>query len=397
MPKRKAQRLISELHDSAKQKTVGAGLADFARRYDLSIRKLSAICGGSGYLSKSSADRLIRGVAEIRFFQRVKPLIVEGITRFLSGLGKTHDEIQVELKSIFSEEIAPMIAHRKSLPVEVQQYFHLRLDPFALESDPRTAEEVFACAPLNAVLNRVSDAVNYQGFLAVIGEIGSGKSTLKKRLMSMAAESKGKLHLLWPEFAETECVRSGAIVRFILESFGQKPRQGLVASQRQLTLHLSHLHEQGVRVALGFDECHRLNDTTLIALKNFYELGTGGFEKYLGIILFGQPKFVNDRMQSYDFREIAERLDIIHMPKLAKQAGDYMAHRIRLAGGDVDKLFDRAAITALAAQASTPLALGNLANAALIKAHQLAEKKVLASFINKPGSEPSVLAVRRVG
>ena len=85
----------------------------------------------------------------------------------------------------------------------------------------------------------------------------------------------------------------------------------------------------------------------------------------------------------------------LNMPKLGKQAADYVAHRLKLAGGDLDKLFERAAIARLAEQSSTPLGLGNLCNAALIKAHQLGEKKVLASFILKSNSEPAVLGMRR--
>lgn len=383
--------------ECVKEKTLGVGLAEFAKRYQLSSRKLSAACGGpAAGVSKSSADRICRGVAELRVVEPIRLAILENLRRFLASLGKNEEQIEAELQNIFStKEITNMIVTRTVLPPDAQRYFGLRFDPFDPLRSPRSTQEVFITPALNAVLDRVLDAINYQGFLAVIGDIGSGKTILKLRIMEIAKESNGKLRLIWPKFSQMERVDPGAIVHTLLECLDQKPRLRLVSSQRQLEQHLEHLHEQGVRVAIGFDECHHLSDATLTALKNFYELGTGGYERYIGIVLFGQTRFVNSQMQNARFQEIVERLDIIHMPKLGKQAGDYIAHRIKLAGGDADKLFDRAAITALVTQASTPLALGNLANAALIKAHQLGEKKVLASFVNKPSSEPSVLAVRR--
>lgn len=378
-----------------KELTLGAGLTAFAKRYGLSSRRLSSACGGSAAgVSKSSADRIMRGVAELRLREADRIVIMNNVRRFLSNLEKSPDEIEAELQQIFTiQEVATVIAARTILPLDTQQHFRLRRDPFT--GDPRSSAEVFASAPLNSILERVADTINYQGFTAVIGEVGSGKTILKHRVMEMADKSNGRMRLLWPKFSDMERVAPGAIVSFILESFEQKVRRGLVASQRQLEVLLANLHEQGVRVALGFDECHHLNDTTLIALKNFYELGTGGFEKYLGIVLFGQPRFVNGRMQDVQFREIAERLDIMHMPKLGKHAWEYVTHRIKVAGGDAEKLFERAAITRLAEQASTPLAIGNLANAALIKAHQSGENKVQAAMIKKTDAEPGVLGMRR--
>lgn len=393
--KRKKVVQFSAQEESPKQ-TLGAGLANFAKRYGLNSRKLSAACGGSAAgVSKSSADRILRGVAELRVNEATRLVILENLRRFLSTLGKGEQEIDAELKSIFyPQEVNRMIAERRSLPPDAVAYFHLRHDPFDVR-EPRQIGEAFTTKALDVLLDQVSDAINYQSFLAVIGEIGSGKSTLKRRLIESAEKSRNKLHVIWPDFADMERVTPAAIVATILEHFGQRPRQRLVTAQRQLKSLLAELHDQGVRVALGFDEAHRLNDTMLSALKNFYELGTGGYDKFLGVVLFGQPRFKN-RMYDAEFQEIAERLEIIEMPKFSpQQAWDYVAHRVRLAGGDAEKLFERAAVTRLAAQSTTPLGLGNLCNAALIKARTLGERKVLASMVKAQSDEPAVLSVRR--
>ena len=82
------------------------------------------------------------------------------------------------------------------------------------------------------------------------------------------------------------------------------------------------------------------------------------------------------------------------MPSFENVAWEYVAHRVRIAAGDVDKLFERGAVKRLAKQAATPLALGNLANAALLRAHNLGERKVVAALVNSDDGEPEVRAIR---
>ncbi len=282
---------------------------------------------------------------------------------------------------------------RTTLPLETQTFFNLSRDPFT--PAPRDGSEVFSTSHTNALLDRMEDAVSYQGFIALVGDIGSGKTLLKARLVERIEKTNGRMKLLFPEFFEMRRVTSGAIVGHILEAFDQKPRRSLVAARTQLRALLASLTEQGTRVALCFDECHHLNDDTLTALKNFVELGSGGYTRYLGVILLGQPIFKTMRLQDPRFREIAERLEVFDLPPITKHAWEYISHRLTLAGCEPAKLFEKKAVELLAAQASTPLALGNLCNAALIKAHSYQEPKVLAAFIDRQDDEPRVRTMRK--
>jgi type II secretory pathway predicted ATPase ExeA len=94
-----------------------------------------------------------------------------------------------------------------------------------------------------------------------------------------------KSFILSPKFADMSRLTAAGIVAYVLEELGVKPRRALVLAQKQLEQRLAWLAQNNITVALCFDECHHLNDTLLTALKNFYELGTGGFERYLGLIL----------------------------------------------------------------------------------------------------------------
>lgn len=374
--------------------SISAGLSAFAKRYGLSSRQISTICGDSAAgLSKSSINRLLRGEASLSFTEKAPPLIVKGVKQFLKELRVDDFQIRAELKAIFEGELE-MSSPRRVLPIDVQRYFGLRGDPFALTSDPRSPDEAFTSKDIDRLAAQLEDAIRYQGFLCLIGEVGSGKSMTKARLIDVVDRSKGKLNLLWPKFAEMGRVTSGAIVNFVLESFNQTPKRRLVSAQHQLEELLQHYTEQGKHVAIGFDEAHHLNDPTLSALKNFYELGVRGYEHYLGVVMFAQPKFLS-RMEDYRFREISERVEIVEMPELGKTAWDYVSHRISLVGGNAEKIFDREAVRRLATRASRPLGLGNLCNATLIEAWQAQESKVVAAFVKKEPSEPSARIIRR--
>ncbi len=381
--------------DLPQEEKRAAALAAFAKRYGLSTRTLSYACGGPGCgVGKSAADRIMRGVSGIRLTPEKRRAVINHLREYLSLRGLTADKITAEIQTIFPEE-ADKLIFRTALPYAVQQHFGLRRDPFdPSRSDPRDASEVFTYPALDRIAAAVEDAINYQGFVAVVGEVGSGKTQLKKRVVENVWNSGGRLRLLFPDFSEMRRVNSGAVVSYVLETFDQRPRRNLVAAFDQLRQHLGSLSEQGVRVAIAFDEAHRLNDEELSALKNFWELGSGGYQRYLGVVLFGQRRFLS-RLEQAKFREIAERVQVIEMPGLGKQAHAYVAHRISLAGGDVDKLFERKAVELLAAQAETPLALGNLCNAALVKAHSLGERRVLAAFVKKGDGEPQARVIRR--
>lgn len=382
-----------------KPKNWGLRLEAFRVRYDLSHRDLAGLPGFP--IRKTAVCDLCQGRCNPRMEAVIKPVIAAALRVYLKENQGKHDlEIEREMIEIFYEpdckrEKEPVLTQRAVLPKGAQNYFGLRIDPFS--SDPRSRAEVFTTPLLDRIANQMEDAINYQQFVGVIGEIGAGKSLLKRRIVDSCVSSKGKMRILWPEFMNMEQVHSGSAAAFILRELGQKPPIDRVSRTGRLKEILGSMSDDGIRVALGFDECHRLNPAFLTALKNFWELGSGGYDRYLGLILFGQPRF-EMTLRNLEFREITERLDIIHLPNLGRHAWDYVAHRIKIAGGNAEKLFDRDSIARLAEIGPTPLALGNLCNAALLKAQQLGEKKVHKGVLTAAGlvdnGEPKVRGMR---
>jgi type II secretory pathway predicted ATPase ExeA len=369
-----------------------AKFKSFLDEHKYSLRAFATLIGPS-FISKSTVGRLTmpnNGNLSSEYVNNLMPLLLESSAGILRQIGKSDSELSEILFEIYEKEYQPMITKRQKLEYEILDFFGLHRDPFALESDPKNASQVFTNKELDRIARRLEDAVNGQGFLAVLGTIGVGKSELKKRIADKFRK-EGKTHLIFPKFAEMEKVNAGSIVHTVLEYFGQKPRHRLVMAQTQLEKHLEYLNQQGTIIALCFDECHRLNDSTLTALKNFYELGTGGYERYLGLILFGQESF-KLRLENVQFREIAERLEVVEMPTMSKCAGEYIAHRLELAGGDINA-FDKDAIERISSEATTPLTIGNLANKGLIEAYKKGSNTVLARYIAKD-TDPKVKKIK---
>lgn len=371
--------------------TAASSFDDFCRKHQLSTRSLARITG----LSSGSAHRLRAGIAPADFIINQRAQIEAGLRAFLAQRKLSSEGVAQELAALFLEDTAMPATTRIRLMPSACKFFGLKRDPFYL--DPRTEQEYFSTAELADISEQIEDAVLNHGFIAVTGEIGSGKTALKQRLLARLDDTQDTMRVIWPEFQDMEEIRVGNIVSFILTEFDQKPRLDKLQRARQLRQLLADLHTQDLSVALAFDEAHRLSDRVLSALKNFWEMGAarkGGYTRYLGIVLFGQPQF-EGRLREFKFSEIAQRLEIVRMPAMAKRAADYVAHRIRLVGGDPAAIFDEQALEELVRTASTPLALGNRVNEALMRAFELKEKRYECGMLETDSSEPKIRAMRR--
>lgn len=369
-----------------------SGLEAFRLRHKLSIRSLAGASSlASHIVSKSTMDRLCRGTCEPRFIEKVRPAILQSLRIYLQGLKKTPAEIDLELRTIFcQQEVESVITQRAELPLEAQQFLGLNRDPFT--GDPRRMEDMFSTPALDKIARQAEEVIRYQGFSAFIGDIGTGKSLMRKRINTTVDRSKGKLVLLWPFFYNMDKVHSGSIVNTFLRHFDQPCPQDLVSRAVALRNLLGKLLDDGIKVALGFDECHQLDKRLIVALKNFWELGSGGFDRYLGVILFGQNSF---EFILREHREIHERCQIVKMPTLTKHGADYLAHRIQIAGSKLDKLFEPAAVSRILKLANTPQGLGNVANAALLEAFKLQSPRVVADLVPEKAIDSQVRGIRK--
>lgn len=368
-------------------------LDEFMTKFQLSVGKLAQICTNGKLLSKSSCQRMRYADVTDKYYRKAIVLMEARLETWMISQSWNHLEMTKELENLFPHrKERTMIINRCELTSAAVKFFGLKADPFDVDRVPND-EEIFTNKELDDIAARIKDAVLYKRFVCLTGPVGSGKTSMKIRVARELSELRQRVHLLYPEFFDMNDLSVGAIASAILNEFEVTAARDSTLRVRKIKQLLTSLEKDDVRVALVFDECHRLNEKVLIALKNFWEMTNGGYARLLGVVLYGQPKFVEATLRDYRFREIAERVQVLQMPAMEKCAADYLAHKIKAAGSDIDKLFDAKAVKRICAVAKTPLALGNLANSALMEAFKLEEKQVVSQMLNLPDA-PRIRSVR---
>lgn len=361
----------------------------FRRDYGLSYRELGRLVGAG----KSNTHRACTGETPHPEFLQRRSQIEPVLRSFLAKRLLSPKAISEAINEFFASQEDTVPIPRCELTKAAVRHFNLKGDPFQL--DLEHPDEYFISAQLQRVIDQTTRAVQQRRFLALLGGVGSGKTALRHRLMTSFAEDDS-VRFVWIETADFEQCTFVELVWTILAELGEKPATMRVARVRQLTQVLSSLSKSGVRVVLCIEEAHRLSDKALATLKMFWEKGEAGdserYNRYMGVMLFGQPR-LEERLRSHQFQEVIERLQIIKMPDFGKQATAYLGHRLGCVGGKIEELFEPSAITHIAKRATTPLALGNLANAALMMAFEMGEPKVQVGMLIAE-NEPQIRGTR---
>lgn len=362
-----------------------SALQQFKNEAGLSFRQLANLCGGpAAGANQTVLRKLCTGAADPKTVNRLRPLLLKGVEECAFISRQRRDELlkslAAELSAAPTEEEEDIMNGRTILQLPAIQHFDLRRDPFG---PVRSAEDVFLTPALRTILTHVNDAIEYREFRAVIGPVGAGKTVLRQLLQDMVVnQTNGSTVLVWPTTTDMRHLSVKSIETAIYDEFGEDIPSNSTRRHKRLVQILDRERHNKVRVTLCFDEAHDLTDRTLLKLKDFYEMGYG-FNRYLGVLMFGQPPLLTRLKSDLRFREIFERMDISQVEGFsAENAWQFVAHRISRAGGNVDGLIDREVVVRLALSNPTPLSLGNACNAAMMKAWQLGEPRVTMAMMD---------------
>jgi type II secretory pathway predicted ATPase ExeA len=220
------------------------------------------------------------------------------------------------------------------------EHFRLSGEPFSLTPDP-------AFLFLSEKHREAMAAVQYglengRGFITLIGEVGTGKTTILYSVLSQLGPEVGAAYV--PYAAHT----FDDLLTVALKDFDERPPAG--ASRLELLEILQRMlvrrDEAGQRTALVIDEAQSLTDSTFEELRLLSNFETYT-HKLLQIVLVGQPE-LQTRLRQQNLRQLQQRVSVraIINPLDAGEMEAYIQHRLKQVGGD-ERLFEPAAMRAI--------------------------------------------------
>jgi len=217
-------------------------------------------------------------------------------------------------------------------------FYGFQEKPFNLTPDPRfvflsrTHKEAFAHL-LYGVNHRV-------GFIALTGEVGSGKTTVLRALLSQLDADHHRTALIF-----NPCVSPEVLLQNINREFGIPTNtSNHMSFLDSLNVFLLQQNADGRTVVLVIDEAQDLEAPVLEQIRLISNLETDR-EKLIQIILSGQPELVQI-LKRNEMRQLSQRINVrYHLQAMDFQdTVHYVNHRLEVAGRRGGVLFSGRAL-----------------------------------------------------
>jgi general secretion pathway protein A len=181
---------------------------------------------------------------------------------------------------------------------------------------------------------------SHAGFIALTGEVGTGKTTLLRTLLTQLDQEKYKSALIFNSCVSAEQLLASICREFGVEA-GEQTRFGYLDA---LNLFLLEQNSAGRTVLLVIDEAQNLDPEVLEQVRMISNLETER-DKLIQIILAGQPE-LNAVLKRHDLRQLNQRITVRCRlaPMKVDDVSQYIHHRVKVAGSRIPGIFSPAAI-----------------------------------------------------
>lgn len=203
---------------------------------------------------------------------------------------------------------------------------------------------------------------NRKGILCLTGEVGTGKTTLCRMLLNRIDANIKTAFILNPCFSPVQ------LLQLVSTDLGLKAES---SNKLELTHNLNNFllaeNARGHNIVVIIDEAQNLDTRQLEQVRLLSNLETEK-NKLLQIILVGQPELL-EKLKKTSLRQLNSRISVRYhvCPLSREEIGDYIRHRIRIAGGPARlQLTDQALNYIYAASNGTPRLINILAEHALL-------------------------------
>jgi general secretion pathway protein A len=222
-----------------------------------------------------------------------------------------------------------------------KKYFGFRKPPFSIAPDPRYLymSEQHREALAHLLYGIKSDC----GFVMLSGEVGTGKTTICRRLLEQLPRNCSVAFIVNPKLSAEELLAA------ICDEFAikyPKRKKGAKVLVDLLNDYLLGVHANHRKAILIIDEAQNLSNEVLEQIRLLTNLETNE-RKLLQIILLGQPE-LRAKLARPELKQLAQRIVArYHLGPLSKsEVSRYVNHRLVVAGAHAG-LFSPAALRKL--------------------------------------------------
>ncbi len=199
------------------------------------------------------------------------------------------------------------------LTLQAYKKFRLTQDPFT--GDVQKSDDVYLTEDTRFVAEFLYQTAKVGGMVALLGESGSGKTTIRRYAIDRMIAEGQKVRIITPRIIDKARLTTGSICDAIIQDCSsEQPRRTLEAKARQIERILTNSSRSGYSHVLMIEEAHDILIPTLKYLKRFWEL-EDGFKKLLAIVLIGQVemKAKLDESKNWEAREVIRRMEILEL------------------------------------------------------------------------------------
>ena len=207
-----------------------------------------------------------------------------------------------------------------------KNYFGLSQNPFSIAPNPHF---LFMSDRHREALSHLTYGLgDTGGFVLLTGEVGTGKTTISRCLLTQLPDNTQSALILNPTLSSQELLaticdkltiryrKTGATLKTLTDKIHEK---------------LLKNHQNNLNTLLIIDEAQHLQADALEQLRLLTNLETDT-KKLLQVILIGQPE-LQQLLQRHDLRQLAQRITARYhlMPLNKQEVGQYIQHRLSVA------------------------------------------------------------------
>jgi general secretion pathway protein A len=254
-------------------------------------------------------------------------------------------------------------------------YFDLNDNPFSIAPNP---DYLYMSPRHKEALAHLTFGLRESGgFVMLTGEVGTGKTTVSRKLLQQLPHNTQVAMILNPTLSAIELLAT------VCDELGvecESDTGSLKYFTDRILAKLASNHHTGINTVLMIDEAQHLLPEVLEQLRLLTNLETNR-EKLLKVVLIGQPE-LQQLLKRPELRQLAQRITARYhlLPLNVGEVSAYVAHRLNVADGDIS-LFSKATLKAIhRITAGIPRVINLLCDRALMlsytKQHPVVKKSI---------------------